>query len=355
MKHSLQLRLSQHLAMTPRLQQAIRLLQLSTMELHTEVQDALDSNLMLELDEDDFTGAGSEPEIAPADIPRELPVDSVWEDIYDSSPVGGAASNGEFNGTDLVAHHAQTESLKDRLGWQISLIRLEDTDRVIAAALIDAVDEDGYLTLTLEDIRHSLDPQREELTLERIEAVLSRAPEPRSARRRGTQPEGMPRDSVAAAPPGHGLARCSARRGDRASARAGSEELRSAHDGARTREARGPMRRRPDPLSVPPPRRHGRARCPGVRDSRHLRAQGERRLEGRAEFGYVSQTAHQFPVREPHPTRRRQRGQPYAEEPLAGGALVHQEPSEPRRDAAEDGDVHRRTPAGVSRARRKNP
>ena len=172
MKQSLQLRLSQHLAMTPRLQQAIRLLQLSTMELHTEVQEALDSNLMLELDEDDAAAAGPETEIAPADIPRELPVDSVWEDIYDSVPLGGAASTGEFDGTDLVAHRARTESLKDRLLWQVSLMRLCDTDRVIAAALVDAVDDDGYLTLTLEDIRHSLDPRREEVTIERIEAVL---------------------------------------------------------------------------------------------------------------------------------------------------------------------------------------
>ena len=172
MKQSLQLRLSQHLAMTPRLQQAIRLLQLSTMELHTEVQEALDSNLMLELDEDDTAAAGPETEIVPADIPRELPVDSVWEDIYDSVPLGSAASTGEFEGTDLVAHRAQTESLKDRLLWQVSLMRLCDTDRVIAAALVDAVGDDGYLTLTLEDIRHSLDPRREEVTLERIEAVL---------------------------------------------------------------------------------------------------------------------------------------------------------------------------------------
>ena len=172
MKQSLQLRLSQHLAMTPRLQQAIRLLQLSTMELHTEVQEALDSNLMLELDEDDADGAGTETEIAPADIPRELPVDSVWEDIYDSVPSGGAASAGEIDGTDPVAHRAQTESLRDRLGWQMSLMPLGDTDQVIAAALIDAVDDDGYLTLALEDIRHSLDPRREEVTLERIEAVL---------------------------------------------------------------------------------------------------------------------------------------------------------------------------------------
>ena len=172
MKQSLQLRLSQHLAMTPRLQQAIRLLQLSTMELHTEVQEALDSNLMLELDEDDAAGAGAETEIAPADIPRELPVDSVWEDIYDCVAFGGAAPAAEIDGADPVAHRAQTESLKDRLLWQMSLMRLGDTDRVIAAALIDAVDDDGYLTLTLEDIRHSLDPRREEVTLERIEAVL---------------------------------------------------------------------------------------------------------------------------------------------------------------------------------------
>ena len=172
MKQSLQLRLSQHLAMTPRLQQAIRLLQLSTMELHTEVQDALDSNLMLELDEDDASGAGSETEVVPADIPRELPVDSVWEDIYDSAPINNTPSNGEFNGTDLVAHRAQTESLKDLLHWQMSLMRLSDTDRVIAATLIDAVDDDGYLTLTLEDIGQSLDPRGREVTLEQVEAVL---------------------------------------------------------------------------------------------------------------------------------------------------------------------------------------
>ena len=170
MKQSLQLRLSQHLAMTPRLQQAIRLLQLSTMELHTEVREALDSNLMLELDEDDDPGAGGETEVVPADIPRELPVDTVWEDVYDSAPVNGSGPAGEFNGADLIARRAQTESLRDRLDWQISLMRLSDTDRIIAAALIDAVDDDGYLVLTLEDVRDSLDPRR--LTLEQVEAVL---------------------------------------------------------------------------------------------------------------------------------------------------------------------------------------
>ena len=179
MKQTLQLRLSQHLAMTPRLQQAIRLLQLSTIELHTEVQEALDSNLMLELDEDGGPGDGGDdeaeaapPDVLPADIPRELPVDTVWEDVYDSAPAAGAAPAGEFNGTDLVASRAQTESLKDRLAWQVSLLRLGDVDRIIAAALIDAVGDDGYLVLTLEDVRHSLDPQGRELAIEQVEAVL---------------------------------------------------------------------------------------------------------------------------------------------------------------------------------------
>ena len=172
MKHSLQLGLSQHLAMTPRLQQAIRLLQLSTLELHTEIQEALDSNLMLELDEDDAPDRGAEIEVAPVDIPTELPVDSAWEDIYDALPVNGNLSNGGSDGTDLIALRAQTESLKDRLYWQMALMRLSDTDRVIAVALIDAVDDDGYLVLSLEDIRQSVDPLRREVTLEEIEAVL---------------------------------------------------------------------------------------------------------------------------------------------------------------------------------------
>ena len=58
-------------------------------------------------------------------------------------------------------------------------MRLGDTDRIIAAALIDAVGDDGYLVLTLEDIRDSLDPWRREVTLERIEAVAPADPEPR--------------------------------------------------------------------------------------------------------------------------------------------------------------------------------
>ena len=203
MKQSLLLRQSQQLAMTPQLRQAIRLLQLSTTELHSEIQDALDSNLMLEVDEgdgaatdteagvapsdipaeppvdmpepdeDDGAGADTETGVVPADIPAELPVDSVWEDIYyDAGPASAGLSNAEFDDADLVAHRAQAESLKDLLHQQIAMLRLSDTDRAIAVALVDAVGDDGYLELPLDDIRQGLDPGRQDVTIEEIEAVL---------------------------------------------------------------------------------------------------------------------------------------------------------------------------------------
>ena len=117
MKQALQLRLGQHLTMTPQLQQAIRLLQLSTLELQTEIQEALDSNLMLEIEEessetDNTSNNESTPstgEEIPAtddsgetlsetsaagesEIPDDLPVDSSWDDIYDNI-AGPSSSN----------------------------------------------------------------------------------------------------------------------------------------------------------------------------------------------------------------------------------------------------------------------
>ena len=103
MKPSLQLRFGQQLTMTPQLQQAIRLLQLSTLDLRQEIQDALDSNMMLETEEE----AGNEvslddelrPDISSNDVnnetevnletesmPDEMATDSQWDDIYDSLP-----------------------------------------------------------------------------------------------------------------------------------------------------------------------------------------------------------------------------------------------------------------------------
>ncbi len=179
MKQSLQLRLGQHLTMTPQLQQAIRLLQLSTMELQMEVQEALESNLMLEVDEDGNTTSGAEaaeeggaPEqdVAPDDIPAELPVDSAWEDIYDGLPVHHGAP--DYNGFDFENPRAGIETLNEHLLWQLGLTRMSELDQAIATAIIDSIDEDGYLSTSLEEIQKSLTTPELEIDIAEIEAVL---------------------------------------------------------------------------------------------------------------------------------------------------------------------------------------
>ena len=179
MKQTLQLRLGQHLTMTPQLQQAIRLLQLSTMELQVEVQEALESNLMLEPDEDgnatatgDSAEAGGDPEqdVAPRDIPSELPVDTAWEDIYDGVPVHHSAP--QINGMDFESPRAGAETLNDHLLWQLGLTRMSELDKAIATAIIDSIDEDGYLSVSLEDIQKSLSTPELEIDQSELEAVL---------------------------------------------------------------------------------------------------------------------------------------------------------------------------------------
>jgi RNA polymerase sigma-54 factor len=167
--------------MTPQLQQAIRLLQLSTMELQMEVQEALESNLMLELEEEgagsasgDAAGDGGEREqeqdIAPDDIPSELPVDSAWEDIYDGVPAHHGTS--EVNGSDYENPRAEAETLNNHLLWQLGLSRMSELDRAIATAIIDSIDEVGYLGAAVEDIQRSLSSPELEIELAEIEAVL---------------------------------------------------------------------------------------------------------------------------------------------------------------------------------------
>ena len=182
MKPSLQLRISQNLTMTPQLQQAIRLLQLSSMELQTEIQDILESNMMLEVDEgedlemetaSDADDAGEKDDsvlIDTEDIPEDLPVDSAWEDIYDTVSIpaqGGSSVDTQF----LDNQGTQEQTLQDHLLWQLNLTPMSEQDRAIAVAIIDSLDEDGYLHCTLEEIMESLGNDHE-VELEEIETVL---------------------------------------------------------------------------------------------------------------------------------------------------------------------------------------
>jgi len=175
MKQSIQLRLGQHLTMTPQLQQAIRLLQLSTVELQLEIQQALDSNLMLEAVESDnveeLHGAteaetaeaaaredsrtDAEPEAdfsTPEKIPEELAVDSDWDAIYDSGATSYSAPAGDDNRDFFETHNAGGETLYAHLMWQMGLTPFSPTDQAIAAMLIDAINDDGYLGAKLEEL-----------------------------------------------------------------------------------------------------------------------------------------------------------------------------------------------------------
>ena len=200
MKQSLQLRLGQHLTMTPQLQQAIRLLQLSTVELQAEIQQALESNPMLETQEDretreqidtpdtdtqasggDENVAISEPdtsvEMKSEDLPTDLPVDSSWEDTYESNLPNLAASKPGSNNfeddREFESRSNEGMTLQDHLTWQAQLSHFSESDFAIATAIIDSINDDGYFTGKLEEIHEHL-LKEYELDLDEIEAVLHR-------------------------------------------------------------------------------------------------------------------------------------------------------------------------------------
>jgi len=190
--------------MTPQLQQAIRLLQLSSMELQVEIQEALESNMMLETAEDDSTENSEDekteennPEeinldttqeitasAEPENIPDELTVDSVWEDTYESGIYENSTNtpqiyeSSQFSFENQSSHDA---TLREHLLWQLNLTTISDTDRAIATTIIDALDDDGYLNSDLTDIHTSLNKEidgentegeESEIGLDEMEAVL---------------------------------------------------------------------------------------------------------------------------------------------------------------------------------------
>ncbi|HHQ4579333.1 TPA: RNA polymerase factor sigma-54 [Aeromonas hydrophila] len=183
MKPTLQLRLGQSLTMTPQLQQAIRLLQLSTLELQQEIQQALDNNPLLEQEENDVQETSPEEPVDASQLdssdamsqdnmPDELPVDTTWEEVYSA---GTAQSAGPiYDGEDSIYQGETTENLQDYLLWQMRLTPFSDVDAAIALAIIDAIDESGYLTVSLEDIQTAVSSEDVEVELDEVEAVLKR-------------------------------------------------------------------------------------------------------------------------------------------------------------------------------------
>jgi RNA polymerase sigma-54 factor len=105
-------------------------------------------------------------------IPNELPVDTSWDDVYQSSSSGSSNFDGDEN--DFDSRRASTESLYDHLMWQLNLTPMSDVDRIIAMAIIDAVEPSGMLSITLEEIHEGLAGEFEELELDEVVAVQHR-------------------------------------------------------------------------------------------------------------------------------------------------------------------------------------
>ncbi len=162
-KLSLQLKLGQQLTMTPQLQQAIRLLQMPVMELNTQIQDALESNVMLEQEEP-----------ASSDTPEETPSEVLEGEEFDSSTWDDSGSGSSApSGDDFQRDYAdqESETLKEHLLWQIEMEHFSPREVVIAQALVDYINDDGYLTDSLDNISRTL-PTEPEFRPQEIDIAL---------------------------------------------------------------------------------------------------------------------------------------------------------------------------------------
>ena len=184
MKQSLQLKFSQHLALTPQLQQSIRLLQMSTQEFNQELEVLLQDNPLLERVDKQADGSdmqssegymsngaaaessiaapeGAGPDAANGESPRQ---EEFGDDYFAFSGGGkweenGGASNEDD--TDFVFQEAVTLTLREHLLSQLKLMPLSERDQTLAMFLVDAINEDGYLDQSLEELAAMLSEESE--------------------------------------------------------------------------------------------------------------------------------------------------------------------------------------------------
>jgi len=222
MKIGFELRQGQSLAMTPQLQQSIRLLQLSTLELQAEIQAAIESNPMLEIDESerqagetdyaddnsethgrndtldqsfahnspDFDERSGFDESSPLDthaehtldldapsqaLPDDLALDSRWEDIFEADgSTSFSKGDSDFDDYDFIGSRSSgSDNLLDHLLSQLLMFPLSSRDQLIAAAIIESISDDGLLDDTLEAIVEGLQQHDlPDLELDEAEAML---------------------------------------------------------------------------------------------------------------------------------------------------------------------------------------
>ncbi len=169
LKANLQLRIGQNLTLTPQLQQTIRLLQYSTLELQQQIQEMVEQNPLLELEEPEqstneplieqenpYASADADTELPGTDatqqIPAELAVDTSWESVYDAPPPPPRNTDAVSAAEILENQPGAAEGLIEHLLEQLELTPLNDIDRMIGQYLIHNIDDDGYLAEPLENL-----------------------------------------------------------------------------------------------------------------------------------------------------------------------------------------------------------
>jgi RNA polymerase sigma-54 factor len=181
LKPALQLKLGQQLTMTPQLQQAIRLLQLPVLELQAQIREALESNVMLESEDEagslettaeleapQFeaptpsaqpaeTQASKDTERAERDGDLDVPDEQDWSDSQVTGPSDTPWSGDGEHSQDFSA--AGGETLQEHLTWQLEMSRLSEREMRIGAAIIDAINDDGYVIESLDEIARNLQPE----------------------------------------------------------------------------------------------------------------------------------------------------------------------------------------------------
>ena len=164
MKLSVGLKIANSLSLTPQLQQAIRLLQLSSLELEQEIQLQLDSNPLLEKVEEQLASeslSATEIESEQKDLtnelnadhlPDDLPVDTDWDDVYTHQPTSLGAAEYEEREDNRQGHL----SLKQHLMEQVNLLHFSKIDQLIAHCIIDSIDDKGFLEVEITEITTSV-------------------------------------------------------------------------------------------------------------------------------------------------------------------------------------------------------
>ncbi len=159
MKLSVGLKVANSLSLTPQLQQAIRLLQLSSLELEQEIQIQLDSNPLLEkIEEESLTESLAALENKESDdlttelnadhLPDDLPVDTEWDDVYTHQST--ALATPEFE--EREDNRQVQLSLKEHILEQVNLLHFSKIDQLIAYCVVDALDDKGFLDAEIEEI-----------------------------------------------------------------------------------------------------------------------------------------------------------------------------------------------------------